>query len=266
MLALSAHNLELHARPGDGACFFWSAGTALGDYGLASFNLFRLPEADGLHPIASPIWHPQVAGSAALLKQMRADRRACVDWLLRPENLYVLRSEENLWTRPSAFRARTYCGANTVRETWKPPLNCELDRAKVEDFLADAKWANDAVIKAYAAVKGVDVVSLMPDARGMFDDKVTVYSSHSDYVQWPASFIMDVLPRLEAQRAGTMGARRALPPLAASRLPVAFSWLQLTVPGCRASSCRAGGHTRHFYQVLARSLRCHRGSRASAEW
>ena len=116
MIALSAHNLALHARPGDGACFFWSGGTALGDYGLAFFNLFNLPVANGVHSIASSIWHPDAAGSAALLRQMRADRKACVDWLLQPENLYVLRSEEDLWTRPAAFMSRAYCGVNKPRD------------------------------------------------------------------------------------------------------------------------------------------------------
>ena len=93
MVRLADHGLEVLRRPGDGACFYWSAGTGVGLYDRASFDLL----GDGT--CVSPMEHESMSSASDLLKQMRADRDACTEWLLLPEHEFLLRTESELWNR-----------------------------------------------------------------------------------------------------------------------------------------------------------------------
>ena len=181
MLSLSAHSLAVLPRPGDGACFYWSAGTGMGYYDATSFDLLGNGGVDD-----SPIWNAQLAASMPLLKQMRADRNAVVAWLLEANNAYIIRAEYGLWTDPKSMKKRSLF---PDRATWKPPRGVTVDAAKVNEHGNDTTWAACAQIKAYAALKGVDIVVLEADQRGNFHDSVNLYMADGDEVQTPCSFI-----------------------------------------------------------------------------
>ena len=62
-----------------------------------------------------------------------------------------------------------------MHATWKPPRGVTVDAAKVNEHGNDTTWAACAQIKAYAALKGVDIVVLEADQRGNFHDSVNLY-------------------------------------------------------------------------------------------
>ena len=97
---LAAHDLAFVKRPPDGACYFWSAGTGLGTYALDSFDLLDLGNEDDFPLVFA--YHPNAAN---LCHPMRADREAVADWLLEPENSYVLHCEYELWSDENAIRS-----------------------------------------------------------------------------------------------------------------------------------------------------------------
>ena len=115
MPRLDEHDLKVLSRPGDGACLYWSAGTGVGHYGENSFEINGVSNS-------SPIYNCVAPQSEELLRQMRADRNAVCDWLLRPENAYILRCEHDLWTKPRVSRKEYQM--NESRETFSRPDGC----------------------------------------------------------------------------------------------------------------------------------------------
>ena len=115
MQRLSNYDLGFLPRPGDGACFYWSAGTGMGYYNATSFKL-GAGDVD-----VSPIGFPTLQNAAALLLQMRSDRNAVADWILAPENRYTMRQEYDFWNNYNAMRGyratRSMNGLKSVAES-----------------------------------------------------------------------------------------------------------------------------------------------------
>ena len=164
MSTLAANGLECVKRPPDGACFFWSAGTALGTYGRSTFDLLGIGNYTD-----SPIDHARLPESQPLLTIMRADRRSVAEWLKYPAHAYVLRNEDHLWTDQQALYNYRYEFGKKRRahgmEAFTPPAGCAVDGMKADDIVRDRCYAGCAHIKAYTCIKGVDIAVIHADRR-----------------------------------------------------------------------------------------------------
>jgi hypothetical protein len=168
---LSLLELRLVPRPADGACFFWSAGTAIGTYTVEDFHLVGNGQLT-----ASPLAHRENPRSLALVERMMLDRARIGAWILDARNHHTLREEHELWD------------------------SGRLDGARVELHRSHAKeWATDAVIKAYAAVHGVDIAVITLDGDVIVHG-CTLYDADTEEVSRAALWDVDVWPRIEAQR------------------------------------------------------------------
>lgn len=164
MSTLAANGLECVKRPPDGACFFWSAGTALGTYGRSTFDLLGIGNYTD-----SPIDHARLPESQPLLTIMRADRRSVAEWLKYPAHAYVLRNEDHLWTDQQALYNYRYEFGKKRRahgmEAFTLPAGCAVDGMKADDIVRDRCYAGCAHIKAYTCIKGVDIAVIHADRR-----------------------------------------------------------------------------------------------------
>ena len=84
-LRLDAYGLVRLQRPGDGACFYWSAFTSQGLLARAVFDLL------GNGGVQSLIDCQGAPAAPELLRKMRATRAAACRWLLDNAKRYTLR-------------------------------------------------------------------------------------------------------------------------------------------------------------------------------
>ena len=191
LIMLASFNLRVLRRPGDGACLYWSVGTGRGDYDESSFDL----QGDGV--MRSPITYLNLPKSQVLMAQMMSDRNEVGTWLLDPANGFTLRNEKTLWINHSFSRRRGLMDA----ANWTPPRGMVLDEVEIQKHRANPReWATDPQIKAYAVVKGIDVVSISLQDNGHVTDGAILYSHAGTEVAQVVSFVADVMPRIEAQR------------------------------------------------------------------
>lgn len=138
---------------------------------------------------------------------MCADRAYCVAWFKDPRNWFILRQEYELWTDRAAIREHYKTASGTFikdRGDWPLPTTCSISAKKVDMHLRDRVWADTAFVKAYATVKGVDIVTLPNVSRGeRFEDVVQIFRHDDDEISTPCAWLSDVLPMLRDARDGS---------------------------------------------------------------
>ena len=123
-----------------------------------------------------------------------------MDWWLRPERADLLKEEQE--ARGAGHWAHQFCISEVVRGQTTYPYIEEHRREKNSMREPAGVYAKDPLLRAMAAVKGSDLISIN---KASCADKVVVFlSASSKTLAVGKSWAEDIVPRLARQCAGEL--------------------------------------------------------------